>query len=79
MENEQYKNTCLHLVKIISRGEKDGGGVDVEYISPLDYIRNTPLDTEISACRTPAESRTGVHDQRKRTYRPMKNLVRQRN
>ena len=28
--------------------------VDVEYISPYGYIRNTPSDR--GACRTPAES-----------------------
>jgi len=49
LENEQYRNSCLHLVKIRSRGEKDGGGVDVEYMSLLGYIRNTPLDTEVHA------------------------------
>ena len=49
--------------------------VAVEYIFLHRYIRNTPSDTEVHA----EHMRTGAPDQRKRIYRPTRNLVGGRN
>ena len=48
--------------------------MDVEYIFLQGYIKNTPSDTEVSACRTPAESRQEYLTRRKEYIEPRKTL-----
>ena len=48
--------------------------MDVEYISLQGYIKDAPSDTEVSACRTPAESGQEYLTRRKEYIEPRKTL-----
>ena len=67
-----------YLVKIRSKGEQDGGRVGGCGVHLFPRMHQEHTFRHRSACRTPAESRTGVHDQWK-IYRSMQNSAGQRN